>query len=132
MWKEIKAQDYQRAEVTLRHYLQKWREVEDGEMIKSSAPGRAPSTRRLKLVLFGKQEKPNQQWEQIFLQQFCQKIPEIETGQKLVKEFYQMITDLQAEGFKRWLEEARTSGAAELVWFANMELNKIARRRTGF
>ena len=124
LWKEIKAQGYPGAEATLRHFLQKWREAEEAEIqmqtvIKSSAPGRAPSIRKIKWLLFGKQEKPLEQWEQIFLQQLCREVPEIEISHKLVKEFHQMMTNRQSEGFKRWLEKARASGIGELVWFAN-------------
>lgn len=124
LWKEIKAPGYPGAEVTLRHFLQKWREAEKAEIqmqtvIKSSAPGRAPSIRKIKWLLFGKQEKPKEQWEQIFLQQLCRDLPEIETGQKLVREFHQLMINRQSEGFKRWLEKAPASGIGELVWFAN-------------
>ena len=124
LWKEIKAQGYPGAEATLRHFLQKWREAEESEIktqavIKSSAPGRAPSIRKIKWLLFGKQEKPLEQWEQIFLQQLCRDLPEIEISQKLVKEFHQMMINRQSEGFKRWLAKARASGIGELVWFAN-------------
>jgi transposase len=124
LWKEIKAQGYPGAEATLRHFLQKWREAEEPEIqmqtvIKSSAPGRAPSIRKIKWLLFGKQEKPKEQWEQIFLQQLCQEVPEIEISHKLVKEFHQMMINRQSEGFKRWLAKARASGIGELVWFAN-------------
>lgn len=124
LWKEIKAQGYPGAEVTLRHFLQKWREAEDVEIkmqaiIKSSAPGRAPSIRKIKWLLFGNQEKPKEQWEQMFLQHLCRKVPEIETGQKLVREFHRLMTDRQPEGFKKWLEKARASGIGELIWFVN-------------
>lgn len=124
LWKEIKAQGYPGAEVTLRHFLQKWREAEDAEIrmqatIKSSAPGRAPSIRKIKWLMFGKQEKPKERWEQIFLQHLCRKAPEMEIGQKLVREFHQLMTDRQPEGFKHWLEKARSSGIGEFVWFAN-------------
>ncbi len=124
LWKEIKAQGYPGAEATLRHFLQKWREAEESEIrmqavIKSSAPGRAPSIRKIKWLLFGKQEKPLEQWEQIFLQHLCREVPEIETSQKLVGEFHQMMKNRQSEGFKRWLAKARASGIGELVWFAN-------------
>ncbi len=124
LWKEIKGQGYSGAEVTLRHFLQKWREAEDTEIrmqaiIKSNAPGRAPSIRKIKWLLFGSHEKPNKRWEQIFLQQLCREVPEIEIGQELVKEFHQLMTDRQSEGFKRWLEKARASGISELIGFAN-------------
>ena len=124
LWKEIKAQGYPGAEVTLRHFLQKWRVAEAAEIrmqtaIKSSAPGCAPSIRQIKWLLFGLKVKPKEQWEQIFLQQLCQDVPEIETGQKLVKEFHQLMTDRQPEGFQRWLEKARASGIGELIWFVN-------------
>lgn len=124
LWKEIKVQDYPGAEATLRHFLQKWREAEVDEIqmqsiIKSSAPGRAPSIRKIKWLLFGKQEKPRKQWEEIFLQQLCRDIPEIETGKRLVGEFHQLMINRQPEGFKRWLEKARASEIGELVWFAN-------------
>jgi transposase len=124
LWKEIKGQGYPGAEVALRHFLQKWREAEAAEirvqtLIKSSAPGRAPSTRQIKWLLFGKQEKLNEQWEQIFLQQLSRDVPEIEIGRKLVGEFHQLMTDRQPEGFQRWLEKARASGIGELIWFAN-------------
>lgn len=124
LWKEIKARGYPGAEVTLRHFLQKWREAEAAEIrmqtiIKSSAPGRAPSIRKIKWLLFGSKQTPKEQWEQIFLQQLCRNLPEIETGQKLVGEFHQLMINRQSEGFKRWLEKARASGIGELVWFAN-------------
>lgn len=124
LWKEIKARGYPGAEATLRHFLQKWREAEEAEIriqtiIKSNAPGRAPSIRKIKWLLFGKQEKPLEQWEQIFLQQLCREVPEIEISHKLVKEFHQMMTNRQSEGFKGWLEKARSSGIGELIWFAN-------------
>ena len=124
MWKEIKAQGYPGAEATLRHFLQKWRKAEVDEIqmqsiIKSSAPGRAPSIRKIKWLLFAKQEKPREQWEEIFLQQLCRDLPEIQTSQELVGEFHQLMTNRKPEGFKRWLEKARASGIGELVWFAN-------------
>ena len=124
LWKEIKQQGYSGVEGTLRHFLQKWREAEDAEikmhtMIRSSAPGRAPSTRQIKWLLFGSNKKPSQQWEQVFLQQLCRDIPAIETARELVGEFHQLMTDRQSEGFKRWLEKVRTTGIGELVWFAN-------------
>ena len=124
LWNEIKAQGYPGAEVTLRHFLQKWREAEAEEIkvqtiIKANAPGRAPSVRQIKWLLFGKQVKPKEQWEEMFLQQLCQDVPEIEVGQKLVNEFHQLMTDRQPEGFKRWLEKVRASGIGELIWFAN-------------
>lgn len=124
LWKEIKAQGYPGAEATLRHFLQKWRKAEVDEIqmqsiIKSSAPGRAPSIRKIKWLLFAKQEKPREQWEEIFLQQLCRDLPEIQTSQELVGEFHQLMTNRKPEGFKRWLEKARASGIGELVWFAN-------------
>jgi len=88
-------------------------------VIKANVPGRAPSIRQIKWLLFGSKVKPKEQWEEIFLQQLCQDVPEIEIGQKLVKEFHQLMTDRQSEGFKRWLEKARASGIGELLWFAN-------------
>jgi len=124
LWKEIKEQGYPGAEATLRHFLQKWREAEDAEIrthaiIKSSAPGRAPSTRQTKWLLFRSNKKPGEQWEQAFLQQLCRDVPEIETTGKLVREFHQLMTNRQVEGFKEWLEKARASGIGELIWFAN-------------
>ncbi len=124
LWKEIKAQGYPGAEATLRHFLQKWREAEVSEirmqtLIKSGAPGRAPSIRKVKWLLFGNQEKPKQHWEQIFLRHLYREVPEIEISHKLVKEFHQMMINRQSEGFKRWLTKARASGIGELVWFAN-------------
>ena len=124
LWKEIKEHGYPGAEATLRHFLQKWREAEESEIqmhsvIKSNAPGRAPSIRKIKWLLFGSQEKPKEQWEQIFLQKLCRNVPEIETSQKLIGEFHQLMTNRQSEGFKRWLEKARASGIGEFVWFAN-------------
>ncbi len=124
LWKEIKKQGYPGAEATLRHFLQKWREADEAEIkaqsvIKSSAPGRAPSIRQVKWSLFGSKKKPNQTWEQLFLDQLCRDVPEIETTRKLVREFYELMTNRQSEGFKRWLEKARASGIGELVWFAN-------------
>lgn len=126
LWKEIKVLGYQGAEVTLRHFLQKWREAEDAEIkvqtvIKSSAPGRAPSTRQIKWLLLGKQKKPYQQWERLFLQQLCRDVPEIEIGQKLIREFHQLIINRQPEDFRRWVEKARASGIGELLWFVNVE-----------
>ena len=88
-------------------------------VIKANVPGRAPSIRQIKWLLFSKRVKPKEQWEEIFLQQLCQDVPEIEIGQKLVKEFHQLMTDRQSEGFKRWLERARASGIGELLWLAN-------------
>jgi len=124
LWKEIKQQGYPGAEGTLRHFLQKWREAEDVEIkaqaiIKSSAPGRAPSTKQIKWLLFGSNKKPRQPWEQIFLQQLCRDVPDIETARQLIKEFHQLMSNRQVEGFKRWLQKARASGIGELVWFAN-------------
>ena len=55
----------------------------------------------------------------MFLDQLCRDVPEIETTGKLVREFYELMTNGQSEGFKRWLEKARASGIGELVWFAN-------------
>ena len=124
LWKEIKAKGYSGAEVSLRHFLQKWREAEEVEIraqtiIKANAPGRAPSTRQIKWVLFGSKEKPNEQWEEVFLEQLCQQSPEIKTTGELVREFHHLMTNRQAEGFKGWLEKARASGIGELNWFAN-------------
>jgi transposase len=124
LWKEIKTQGYPGAEGTLRHFLQKWREADEMQIrmqtvIKANVPGRAPSIRQVKWLLFGKQVKPKEQWEELFLQQLCQDVPEIEIGQKLVKEFHQLMTERQLEGFKRWLEKARANGIGELIWFAN-------------
>ena len=124
LWKEIKAKGYAGAEVTLRHFLQKWRDSEETEIkvqtiIKANAPGRAPSIRQIKWLLFSRQAKPKEQWEEMSLQQLCQDVPEIEIGQKLVKEFHQLMTERQSEGFKRWLEKARASGIGEVIWFAN-------------
>lgn len=90
---EIKAQGYPGAEVTLRDFRQKWRETQAAEIraqiiIKANAPGRAPSVRQSKRLLFGNQVKPKEQWEEMFLQQLCQTVPAIESGQKLVKEFH--------------------------------------------
>lgn len=124
MLKEIKQQGYSGAEGTLRHFLQKWREAEDAEikmhtLIKSSAPGRVPSTRQIKWLLFGSNKKTNQQWKLVFLEHLCQAVPEIETARKLVREFHQLMSNRQVEGFKRWLEKARASGIGELIGFAN-------------
>ncbi len=124
LWKEIKQKGYPGAEGTLRHFLQKWREAEDAEikmhtLIKSSAPGRVPSTRQIKWLLFGSNKKTNQQWEQVFLEHLCKAVPEIETARKLVGEFHQLMSNRQVEGFKRWLEKVRTSGIGELIGFAN-------------
>jgi transposase len=124
LWKEIKVQGYPGAEATLRHFLQKWREAEDAEIraqatIKSSAPGRAPSVRQIKWLLFGQKRKSSQPWEELFLEQLCRESPEIKTTGELVREFHELMTDRQLEGFKRWLEKARASGIGELVWFAN-------------
>ncbi len=124
LWKEIKAQGYPGAEVTLRHFLQKWREAEDTEIrmqsvIRSSAPGRAPSTRQIKWLLFGSRVKPLKKWEQILLEDLCREVPELELCRNLVKEFHQLMTDRQPEGFQRWLGKARASGIGELIWFAN-------------
>jgi transposase len=88
-------------------------------VVRSSAPGRAPSIRQIKWLLFGSKVKPKEQWEQIFLQRLCQEVPEIETSQKFIKEFHELMTDRQPEGFQRWLEKARASGIGELIWFAN-------------
>lgn len=124
LWKEIKTQGYPGAEGTLRHFLQKWREA--GKMqirmqtvIKANIPGRAPSIKQIKWLLFSKQAKPKEQWEEVFLRQLCEDVPDIEIGQKLVREFHQLMTRRQPEGFQRWLEKARASGIGELIWFAN-------------
>jgi transposase len=124
LWKEIKIQGYPGAEGTLRHFLQKWREADQRQIrmqtvIKANVPGRAPSIRQIKWLLFSKQAKPKEQWEEIFLRQLCEDVPEIEISQKLVKEFHQLMTKRQPEGFTRWLEKARASGIGELIWFAN-------------
>ena len=124
LWKEIKVQGYPGAEATLRHFLQKWREAEDAEIraqatIKSSAPGRAPSIRQIKWLLFGQKKKSSQPWEELFLEQLCRESPEIKTTGELVREFHELMTDRQLEGFKRWLEKARASGIGELIWFVN-------------
>lgn len=124
LWKEIKTRGYPGAEGTLRHFLQKWREADEMQIrmqtiIKANVPGRAPSIRQIKWLLFSKRVKPKERWEEIFLQQLCEDVPEIETSQKLVKEFHQLMTDRQPEGFQRWLEKARASGIGELIWFAN-------------
>ncbi len=55
----------------------------------------------------------------MFSQQLCREVPEIEISHKLVKEFHQMMTNRQSEGFKGWLEKARSSGIGELIWFAD-------------
>ena len=124
LWKEIKTQGYPGAEGTLRHFLQKWREADEMQIrmqtvIKANMPGRAPSIRQIKWLLFSTQEKPKEQWEQIFLRQLCEDVRDIEISQKLVKEFHQLMTKRQPEGFKKWLEKARASGIGELIWFAN-------------
>ena len=124
LWKEIKTQGYPGAEGTLRHFLQKWREADEMQIrmqtiIKANVPGRAPSIRQIKWLLFSKRVKPKEQWEEIFLQQLCEDVQEIEISQKLVKEFHQLMTDRQSEGFQEWLEKARASGIGELIWFAN-------------
>ncbi len=98
LWKEIKTQGYPGAEGTLRHFLQKWRGADQRQIrmqtvIKANVPGRAPSIRQIKWLLFSKQAKPKEQWEEIFLQQLCKDVREIETGQKLVKEFHQLMTE---------------------------------------
>lgn len=124
LWKEIKAQGYPGAEVTLRHFLQKWRAAAEAEIkmqavIKSSAPGRSPSTRQIKWLLFGQQKQSAEQWEQILVGELPRQIPEIEVYRELVKEFHHLMTTRQPEGFQRWLEKARASEIGELVWFAN-------------
>jgi len=124
LWREIKTQGYLGAEGTLRHFLQKWREADQMQIrmqtvIKANVPGRAPSVRQIKWLLFSKQANPKEQWEEIFLQQLCEDVREIETGQKLVKEFHQLMSDRQPEGFKKRLEKARAIGIGELIWFAN-------------
>ncbi len=124
LWKEIKVQGYPGAEATLRHFLQKWRAAEEVEIraqaaIKSSAPGRAPSIRQIKWLLFGQKKRSSQPWEELFLQELCRQSPEIKTTGELVREFHRLMTMRQLEGFKRWLEKARASRIGELIWFAN-------------
>ena len=124
LWKEIKTQGYPGAEGTLRHFLQKWRTADQMQIrmqtvIKANVPGRAPSIKQIKWLLFSKQAKPKEQWEEIFLRQLCEDVSEIEISQKLVKEFHQLMADRQPEGFKRWLGKARASGIGELIWFVN-------------
>ena len=124
LWKEIKAQGYPGAEVTLRHFLQKWRTAEKTEIeaqvtIKSSAPGRAPSIRQIKWLLFNPKKKSIEQWEEVFLEYLCQESSEIESYQKLIREFYELLTNRQAEDLLKWLEKARASGIGELIWFVN-------------
>lgn len=124
LWKEIKEQGYPGAEATLRHFLQKRRTADEVEIraqtaIKSSAPGHAPSIKRIKWLLFGQKKRSSQQWEELFLAELCRQSPEIKTTGELVGEFHRLMTMRQLEGFKRWLEKARASGIGELIWFAN-------------
>jgi transposase len=127
LWKEIKEQGYSGAEVTLRHYLQKWRGLSDAEIQarynKKSAGGRAPSPRQVKWLLFcsekSRQNHQPEEWQRAFLEQLRRQHPEIAVAEKLVFEFHQILSKHQPEALPPWLEKARASGIGELVWFAN-------------
>ena len=122
LWQEIRAQGYPGAEVTLRHFMQKWRvataaEVEAHAVTKAS-PGRSPSVRQVKWLLFSP-EKRKRKWEQQFADELCRQSTEIDAAQKLVTEFHTMLSDRQPGQLQHWLERARDSGIGEFVWFAN-------------
>jgi len=122
LWQEIRAQGYPGAEVTLRHFMQKWRvataaEVEAHAVTKAS-PGRSPSVRQVKWLLFSP-EKRKRKWEQQFADELCRQSTEIDAAQKLVTEFHTLLSDRQPGQLQHWLERARDSGIGEFVWFAN-------------
>lgn len=125
LWKEIKAQGYDGAEVTLRHYLQRWRALSSAELAArcwlKSGRVRAPSTRQVKWLLFGSQKKSGepQQWEQPFIKQLCRQSAQIAAAQILVREFYRILTHRQPVALQLWLEKARASKIGEFIWFAN-------------
>ena len=133
LWEEIKAKGYLGAEETLRHFLQRWRTVEDGEVQMRSAvkdsKGRAPSAKQTKWLLFGSENKERKAWEAEFLEQLCESSPEIAAAQSLIKEFHQIMMSRQeqSEALQSWLEKARASGIGELVGFANgVEQDRLA------
>ncbi len=122
LWKEIKAQGYPGAEATLRHFLQRWRGSSSAEIkahaATKSLPGRAPSIRRVKWLLFSP-EKRKKEWEAQFADELCRQSEEVDCAQKLVRDFHRLLSERRADGLQGWLEAARASGIGELVCFAN-------------
>ncbi len=122
LWKEIKSHGYAGAEVTLRHFLQRWRVSSSTEIEVQTAtrslPGRAPSVRRIKWLLFSP-EKRKEEWERQLADELCHRSGEIDRAQKLVRDFHRLLRERRADELQGWLGAARAGGIGELVYFAN-------------
>lgn len=118
LWRELQAQGYAGKRAMVKRYVQRLRRLTQAECEKlRQNPFRKPSPSQLSYWLLREahQLEPKQQQ---FIKAFLAGCPEAQTLQRYATRFCHLLKTREAEGFPKWLGEARSCGVLEVRNFA--------------
>lgn len=122
--RELKEKGYSGKVSTVGHYLVGWREIcpdlkETAEMVKAKLRRFAvPSPKKTYWLLF-KPRPSDEKWSDRYINQLLTDSPEIREAVELVREFFHLMKNRQADELQNWLARAEKSKISELISFVN-------------